>query len=49
MRDHFPQVSAALCQYLGILEAVNCNAAGQKAFPGVTLDIEDIEEKVAKY
>ena len=47
--DEVHQVSTVMCHYLGILETIGCNAAGHTAFPGVTLDVEDIEGRVAKY
>ena len=46
--DQVHQVSSVMCHYLGILETIGCNAGGHTAFPGVTLDLEDIEWKVAR-
>ena len=45
--DQLQQVAVGLSQHLGILETVGCDTAGHKAFPGVTLDTEDMEGKVA--
>ena len=46
--DQLHQVLAGLSQYLGVLETVGGHTAGQKAFPGVAVDTQEMEGKVAK-